>query len=94
MGGVDLMDQLTPTSCLERRSKTRCYLRLFFDLWDMGLVDAYIVYGKLKQTKLSHLDFQVIMAKSLIGNCNNRRRNPQTFRTTKRISGNFPTETP
>ena len=94
MGGVDLMDQLTPTSCLERRSKTRYYLRLFFDLWDMGLVDAYIVYGKLKQTKLSHLDFQVIMVKSLIGNCNNRITNPQTFRTTKRISGNYPTETP
>ena len=44
------MDQLSPTSCLDRRSKTRYYLRLFFDLWDMGLFDVYIVYGKLKKT--------------------------------------------
>ena len=59
----------------------------------MALVNAYIAYGKLTQKKLSHLDFQVILAKSLIGNYKNRRRNPQTLRTIKRVSGNFPTET-
>ena len=34
------------------------------------------------------------MAISLTGNFNNRRRNPQTFRTTKRVSANLPTEAP
>ena len=60
----------------------------------MVLVNAYIVYGKLTQNKLSHPDFQVIVAKSLIGYYNNRRRNPQKLRTTKRVNGNFSTETP
>ena len=60
----------------------------------MVLVNAYIVYGKLTQNKLSHPDFQVIVAKSLIGYYNNRRRNPQKLRTTKHVSGNFSTETP
>ena len=84
MEGVDLMDEFTSTYRLDR-SKTLYYLSLFFDFWDMTLVNAYIVYDKLKQKKLSHADFQVIVVKSLIGNCNNWRRNPQTFRTTKRV---------
>ena len=60
----------------------------------MVLFNAYIVYGKLTQNKLPHPDFQVIVAKSLIGYYNNPRRNPQKLRTTKRVSGNFSTETP
>ena len=88
------MDQLTSTYRLDRKYKNRYYLCIFFDLWDIALVDVYIVYGKLAQNKLSHLDFQVIVAKNFIGNYNNRRRNPQTFRTTKRGSANFPTEAP
>ena len=88
------MNQLTSTYNLDRRSKTRYYLPFFFDLWDMALFNAYIVYGKLTQKKLSHLDFQVIVVKSLIGNYTNWRRNPQTFRTTKHVKSNFVTETP
>ena len=84
MEGTDFMDQLTSTYRLDR-SKTLYYLSLFFDFWDMTLVNAYIVYDKLKQKKLCHVDFQVIVVKSLIGNCNNWRRNPLTFRTTKRV---------
>ena len=68
MGGVDLMDQFTYTYRLEGRSKTRRHLCLFFNLWVKALVNTYIVYGKQTQKKLSHLDFQVIGAKSLIGN--------------------------
>ena len=71
MGGVDLMDKLTSNYRLDRRSKTRYYLHLFFDLWRMALVNAYIVYGKLTEKKFYHLDFQVTVAKSLIGNYNN-----------------------
>ena len=68
MGGVDLMDQFTYTYCLDRSSKTRRYLCLFFNLWVKALVNTYIVYGKLTQKKLSQRNFQVIGAKSLIGN--------------------------
>ena len=62
------MDQLTSTYHLDRRSETRHYLCFFFNLWVMALVNACIVYGKLTQKKLSHLDFQVIEAKNLICN--------------------------
>ena len=62
---VKLMDQLTSTYHHDRRHKTWYYLRLFFDLWDMTLVNAYIFYCKLTQKKLSHLGFQVIVVKSL-----------------------------
>ena len=65
MVGVDLIDQVTSTYHHDRRSKTRYYLRLFFDLWGMTLVNAYIVYCKLKQQKLSHFNFQAVVAKSL-----------------------------
>ena len=34
------------------------------------------------------------MAKSLIGNYNNQERHQQTFKTTKHVNGNFPTEAP
>ena len=94
MRGVHHIDHLTSTCRLERRSKTRYYLRPLFDLWDIAAVNAYMVYGELTLKKLAHLDFQVIVAKSLIGNYNNQRGNPQKFRTTKRVSGNFSTKTP
>ena len=94
MGGADLLDQLTFTYRLDRKSKNSYYLRLFFDLWDMALVNSYIVYSKLTQNKLSHYDFNVAVAKGLIGNYNSRKRNPLTFRPTKRSSSNFPTEIP
>ena len=57
MGRVDPLDQLTSTYCVDKSSKTRCYLHLFFDLWNMALVNAYIVYGKLTQNKLFYLSF-------------------------------------
>ena len=87
------MGQLTSTYRLDRRSKTRYYLHLSFDLWNMALLNSHIVYGKLTQRKSSHLDFQVTEAKSIIGNYNNWRRNPQIFATTKHVSNTFPTET-
>ena len=73
------MDQLTFSYRLDRRSKTLYYLRIFFNLWDMALVNAYIVYGKLTEKKLSHLDFHIIVKESLTGNYNNQRRNPEPF---------------
>ena len=79
MERVDLMGQLTSTYRLDRRSKTRYYLHLSFDLWDMALLNSHIVYGKLTQKKPSHLDFQVTEAKSIIGNYKNWRRNQQIF---------------
>ena len=56
----------------------------------MALVNSYIVYSKLTQNKLSHNDFNVAVAKCLIGNYNSRKRNPLTSRPTNRSSIHFP----
>ena len=66
----------------------------------MTIVNAYIAYDKPTQKKLFHLDFQafsyyvVIVVKNLISNYDNCRRNPETSRTTRRLSRNFPTKSP
>ena len=51
---------------------------------------SLVVYNKITQKKLFHLDFQVIVTKSLISNYDNCRRNPQTTRCG---CGSFPIET-
>ena len=53
MGGVDLMDQLKSVCQLDRRSKFRFYLRLLFDLFDVALVNPFIVYKKLENKDLN-----------------------------------------
>lgn len=43
MGGVDLLDQLKSYYCYDRKSK-RWWLRLFFHLLDLCVVNAFILY--------------------------------------------------
>lgn len=43
----DFMDQLKWANQLDRRSKTRFYLCLFFDLYCVALVNSFLVYKKL-----------------------------------------------
>ena len=47
MGGVDLMDQKKVTYEVDRKSKIKYYLRLFFDLLDIEINNAHIIYEKL-----------------------------------------------
>ena len=49
--GVDLMHQLKAAYQLDRRSKFQFYLQLFFDLFDVALVDSFIVCKKLEKKK-------------------------------------------
>ena len=53
MSGVDLMNQLKSAYQLDRRSKFRFYLRLFSDLFDVALVNSFIVYKKLENKVLT-----------------------------------------
>ena len=57
MGGVDLMDQLKPAYQLDQKSMFRFYLRLFFDLFDVALVNSFIVYKKLENKDLILKEF-------------------------------------
>ena len=52
----------------------RYYLRLFFDLMDMCMVDSYIVYKRYRPKGMELLDFNVVAAKLLIGSYNSRQR--------------------
>jgi len=83
MGGVDLMDKKTAAYRLDRRSKFRFYLRMFFDLVDIALVNSHIVHTKLGN-KLTLLEFKIIVVQSLIGKFNNRQRAFPTNRPSKR----------
>ena len=75
MGGVDLLDQKTAVYRLDRKSSGgRYYLRLFFDLMDMCMVNSHIVYKECYPTGMALLDFKVLVAKSLIGSYNSRQR--------------------
>ena len=76
MGGVDLLDQKTSTYKLDRKSSGgRYYLRLFFDLMDISVVNSHTVYKVLCLKGMELLDFKIILAKSLISKYNSRSRN-------------------
>ena len=66
MGGVDLMDQLKSAYQLDRRSKFGFYLRLFFGLFDVALVNSFIVYKKLENKDLTLKEFKICIALKLI----------------------------
>ena len=69
MGGVDLLDQ--KTACC--KSSGGCYyLRLFYDLMDISVVNPHAVYKVLYPKGIELLDFKIVLAKSLIGMYNSR----------------------
>ena len=49
MKGTDVMDQFKVTYEIDCRYSKKFYLRLFFDLIDIGFVNAFIVYTKLME---------------------------------------------
>ena len=85
MGGVDLMDQKTAAYRLDRKSKFRFYLRLFFDMMDVGLVNSHIIHTKVGGD-LSLLEYKIVVANMLIGRYTNRKRSFPSCRASKRRS--------
>ena len=66
IGGVDPMDQCTAAYRLDRNSSVRFYLRIFFDLMDIVCVNSYLIYNMKHPSKLSLLDYKIVVAKNLI----------------------------
>ena len=60
------MDQLKSAYQLGRRLKFRFYLRLFFDLFDVALVNSFIVHKKLENKDLTLKEFNMYKALKLI----------------------------
>ena len=63
MCGVDLMNQRTAAYRLDRKSSIRFYLRIFFDLMDIPCVNSYLIYNMKHPSKLSLLDYKIVVAK-------------------------------
>ena len=60
MGGADLMDQESAAYRLDCKSKVRFYLRFFFDIIDVALVNSLTVYTKVGEN-LSLPNFKVVV---------------------------------
>ena len=71
MGAVDLVGQKTAACKLDSKSSGgRYYLRLFFDLMDILVVNSHIIYKKLNPKGMELLDFEIVLAKLLVGTYN------------------------
>lgn len=85
MGGVDLLDQRTAAYKLDRKASSgRYYLRLFFDLMDIAVVNSHVVFKALNPKGMDLLDFKIVVAKYLIGSYNSRSRNAPSTHLSRR----------
>ena len=90
MSGVDLVDQLKSAYQLDRKLKFRFYLRLFFDLFDVGLVNSFIVYKKLKNKDLTLKEFKICIALKLIASFVSRKLSCPNHRPSKHTKAQRP----
>ena len=66
LGAFDHMDQRTAPYCLDQKLFAGFYLRIFFDLMDITCVNTYLIYNMKHPTKLSLLDYKIVVAINLI----------------------------
>lgn len=86
------MDQRKVCYEVDHTAKIKYYLRLFFDLLDIAMNNAYTIYSILHENKqiegslLSSLEFRQVVARSLIANFSFRQRAlPSAVMTKKRL---------
>ena len=93
MGGVDKADQLVTYYGYPHFSK-KWWKRVCFHLLDTTLVNAYILYSQStpKNDRLSHMDFQIEVARSLLSQSSQGRSvTPSASHTPLRLTGrHFP----
>ena len=94
MGGVDLMDQLKSAYQLDQRSKFRFYLRLFFDLFDVALVNYFIVHKKLENKDLTLKEFKICIALKLISSFVSQKLSCPNHRPSKHTKPQRPSPIP
>ena len=87
-GVADHSDQMKVTYEVDRRSKFRFYLRVFFDFLDIAVVNSKIVYNKIELAPLlSSLEFRYSVAQAMIRKFSSRKRAVLLFRPSKRSRG-------
>lgn len=83
MGGVDLIDQKKTYYELDRKSKFRFYLRIFFDLMDVACVNAFQIYAAKFPRQMSLLQYKITVADALTRRYSSRKRSFPTSRPSK-----------
>ena len=84
MGGVDRHDRLKVAYEVDRRSKTRFYLRIVFDMFNQLLVNANILYNSLHFQKMPSREFQLNVIKALCEESKGRKLPTKVFDAPKR----------
>ena len=79
MSGVDLFDQRTAAYHLDRKSRVKFYLLIFFDLMDVA--SSFVVYNMLHPNDLTLLDSKTIIATHFNGRYAGRSRAPSDGKT-------------
>ncbi|XP_023213037.1 piggyBac transposable element-derived protein 4-like [Centruroides sculpturatus] len=65
MGGVDLSDQRIANYSLARRRTKKCYIKFFFHLLDITILNSFIIYKKCGHD-ITHLKFRTELIKDII----------------------------
>ena len=90
MGGVDLSDQMKVTYEVDRQSKFRFYLLVFFAFLDIAVVNSKILYNKTESvTSLSSLDFRYSIVQTMTLKFSSRKRAVLLSRPSKRSRGSL-----
>jgi len=76
MGGVNHMDQLISMYQRDRKSK-RYWLRIYFYLFEMCLLNAFVLFNKDHEDKMVLLDFRNSVYLGFKGKDSNLRRSPR-----------------
>lgn len=78
MGGVDLTDQLKECYQINRRNRAKFYLRIFFDIVDLSINNAHILYRKKMEMNgmraPTTLQFRQAVVRKLAGDFSSRQR--------------------
>lgn len=64
MGGVDLLDSVIGRARIIMRSR-KWYMRIFYHLLDFAICNAWFLYNKRNETKLSLLEFRINLGTAL-----------------------------
>lgn len=85
MKGVDLCDQKKVSYEIGHRSPKKYYLRIFFDLLDIAINNAYVVYCSKKLETISSYEFRRSVANSMIRGFSSRERQSKCGPPSKRL---------
>ena len=86
MGGVDPLDKKTGAYKLDSKSCGGLYyLRLFFDLTDISVVNSHNICKLLYPKAMELPDFKTVLAKSLIGSNNSHSQNTPVSHMSRRV---------